>query len=267
MCMPRQGHTNTGDMCTLRDTVSAGLRFSHSVRRGSYTRDKRLPTGAHGHIAHTHTHPPKPTLVHMQAQKQRRHTQKHLEHRTQGSQRRASTRSSPTLPESRSHPGSPPHQPSAAQPYLGNLRGSWDPRDPDSLGQQQSRARSACLTQPWVRMGLRLPHSGSCSCSFSDARPDAAAWCGAGGGEEAAAPPREGPCRLEEGAPGWRRTDARTRVHPRRRIPELGLDTWTQEYNCTQELRHMRVHTHTHTHTHKDTQGLGDRHTRTHRNI
>lgn len=56
MCMPRQGHTNTGDMCTLRDTVSAGLRFSHSVRRGSYTRDKRLPTGAHGHIAHTHTH-------------------------------------------------------------------------------------------------------------------------------------------------------------------------------------------------------------------
>lgn len=163
----------------------------------------------------THTHTPKPTLVHMQAQEQRRHTQKHLEHRTQGSQRRASTRPSPTLPESRSHPGSPPHQPSAAQPYLGDLRGSWDPRDPDSLGQQQSRARSACLSQPWVRMGLRLPHSGSCSCSFSDARPDAAAWCGAGGGE-ATAPLREGPCRLEEGAPGWRRTDARTRVHPQR---------------------------------------------------
>ena len=152
----------------------------------------------------------------MQAQKQRRHTQKHLEHTTQGNQRRASTRPSPTLPESRSHLGSPPHQPSEAQPYLGNLRGSWEPRDPDSLGQQQSRARSACLTQPWVRMGLWLPHSGSCSCSFSDARPDAAAWCGAGGGEEAAAPQREGPCRLEEGAPGWRRTDARTRVHPQR---------------------------------------------------
>ena len=67
--------------------------------------------------------------------------------------------------------------------------------------------------------------------------------------------------RLEED----RREDQGTPSETNTRAGLGHMDTRIQLHTGTQT--HARAHTHTHTHTHKDTQGLGDRHTRTHRNI
>ena len=269
---------------THRDTVSAGLRAPTWDARMRLRSGMCPPTGAHRHThTHTHTHRcpklPSCTRRHKRDQDTPRSTW-NTGHRA--TEPRASSCPSPALPEGCGHRRSPPRQPPAAQPYLSDLPGSWDPGDPNP----RPAAEQGWERQPDPALGL-------------DGTAAAVQWQllllllrrqtrrsslvpGAGGGEEAAAPEGEGPCRMEEAVPGWmgqmqrdqgaplemnnterlgptepRQRQARTHGHRDRGARE-NSDAWTDT--------HTHTHTHTHTRTHRDsgtdTWRHSDKHTR-----
>lgn len=206
--MPGTGHT-----CRHRDTVSAGLRAP--TRDALTQRDVSTHGGSQTHSTHTHAHRcpklPSCTRRHKRDQDTPRITW-NTGHRA--TEHRASSCPSPPLPESRGHHRSPPRQPPAAQPYLGDLRGSWDPGGPNPrpAAEQGWERRpdsalgldGAAAAAQWQLLLFLLRRQTRRSSLV------ARSWGrGAGCGSRGA-----GPCRMEEGAPGWTGTDARTRVHP-----------------------------------------------------